>query len=116
MKPIHFYCPCCHVQLTKSPQVQMMSEISENQNSGFFFNITEEHVKCPGCGGKIDSIKMIKGEYDYLPLGFSDYLMFISLFAGGAVWYFFGIAYALFLFIPGCIIGYRKGRHTLPPL
>lgn len=63
-----FYCPHCKRQLTKSAQAYIQGEILENK--GYSISIgtdsskRSENVICPGCGGSIDYMKMIKGEYD----------------------------------------------------
>lgn len=55
-----FYCPHCKNQLTKSAQHYVMGE------SSYFIGLggLSPEVICPACGGKIDTVKMIKGEYD----------------------------------------------------
>ena len=64
-----FYCPHCQSQLTKSPYAYIQGELLENDKTHFISFGTDhtkksENVICPGCGGSIDFLKMIKGEYD----------------------------------------------------
>lgn len=55
-----FYCPHCKNQLTKSAQHYVMGE------SSYFIGLggLSPEVVCPACQGKIDTMKMIRGEYD----------------------------------------------------
>lgn len=55
-----FYCPRCKSQLTKTAQQYVMGE------SSYFIGLggVPPNIICPGCGEKIDTMKMIKGEYD----------------------------------------------------
>ena len=62
-----FYCPHCQRKLTKSAQTFIEGEIIENNGYSITIGSSErsENVICPGCGGSIDYMKMIKGAYDY---------------------------------------------------
>lgn len=60
-----FYCPHCKRQLSKSAQAYVLGEIIESKAPFMGLGEMAPFVTCPGCGGRIDSMKMIKGEYDY---------------------------------------------------
>lgn len=60
-----FYCPHCKSQLTKSAQAYVLGEIVKSKAPFMGLGEMANYVTCPGCGGRIDSMKMIKGEYDY---------------------------------------------------
>lgn len=55
-----FYCPHCRSQLTKSAQAYVLGEASDFVAMGGM----AETVTCPRCGGAIDAMKMIRGDYD----------------------------------------------------
>ncbi len=59
-----FYCPHCKAQLTKSAQAYVMGEAYANQSTFISMGSPPSDVICPGCRGRIDAMKMIKGEYD----------------------------------------------------
>jgi hypothetical protein len=60
-----FYCPHCQRQLTKSAQAYVMGESMTTKGSHFVaLGGPPKNTNCPGCGGEIDSMKMIMGEYD----------------------------------------------------
>ncbi|HEV7780864.1 MAG TPA: hypothetical protein VGO58_06340 [Chitinophagaceae bacterium] len=59
-----FYCPHCKKQLTKSAQAYVLGEAYAHQTTTFIMGSPPADVHCPGCGGRIDSMRMIKGEYD----------------------------------------------------
>jgi len=74
-----FYCPHCKRQLTKTAQHYVMGE------SSYFIGLggLPPNVSCLGCGGSIDSIKIIKGEYDNKNLSrgcASGFVIFIIIF------------------------------------
>jgi hypothetical protein len=60
-----FYCPHCKRQLTKSAQAYVLGEIVKSKAPFMGLSGMAPYVSCPGCGGRIDSMKMVKGEYDY---------------------------------------------------
>ena len=60
-----FYCPHCKRQLTKSAQAYVLGEIIKSRAPFMGLGEMAPFVTCPGCGGRIDSMKMVKGEYDY---------------------------------------------------
>lgn len=60
-----FYCPHCNRQLTKSAQAYVLGEIVKSKAPFLGLGEMAQYVTCPGCGGRIDSMKMVKGEYDY---------------------------------------------------
>ncbi|MBI5856159.1 MAG: hypothetical protein HZB42_00810 [Sphingobacteriales bacterium] len=62
-----FYCPHCKRQLTKSAQAYVMGEAMANNSTFISMGNKPSDVTCPGCGGRIDAMKMIKGEYDLHP-------------------------------------------------
>jgi hypothetical protein len=57
-----FYCPHCRRQLTKSPLAFIRGEMER----GVIMGGDVPTVTCPGCGGAIDTQKMIDGKYDYI--------------------------------------------------
>jgi len=60
-----FYCPHCKRQLTKSAQAYVMGESMTTPGAHFIsLGRMPANMKCPGCGGEIDSKKMMLGEYD----------------------------------------------------
>ncbi|TRX03224.1 hypothetical protein [Flavobacterium gawalongense] len=61
-----FYCPHCKRQLTKSAQHYVQGEILESKSPFISLGEPPLYVTCPACGGRIDTMKMIKGEYDQL--------------------------------------------------
>jgi hypothetical protein len=60
-----FYCPHCKRQLTKSAQAYVLGEILKSKAPFMGLGGMAPYVSCPGCGGRIDSMKMVKGEYDF---------------------------------------------------
>lgn len=60
-----FYCPHCKRQLTKSPQAYVLGEAIKSKSGFMGFGDLPKYLDCPGCHGKIDTMKMVKGEYDY---------------------------------------------------
>ena len=61
----HFYCPHCKRKLTKSAQAYVLSEVFEGGEHNFIgLGELPPYVTCPGCGGRISSMKMVKGDYD----------------------------------------------------
>lgn len=62
-----FYCPHCKRQLTKSDQAYVMGEAIASKSKFIVMGDAPPDVICPGCGGRINSMKMIKGEYDLHP-------------------------------------------------
>lgn len=60
-----FVCPHCGRSLTKSAQAYVLGEMGR----GAVMGSLPPAVTCPGCGGAIDTGKMIAGDYD--PPGFS---------------------------------------------
>ena len=81
MKPI-FYCPNCRVSLTKSPQAQVLGELYSGGSSFFAMGDMPDHINCPGCRGEIDTMKMIKGEYDNRPFSAYDLVMLLAVLGG----------------------------------
>src|SRR5687767_14406202 len=63
-----FYCPQCKRQLTKSAQAYVLGEAIEQQSKFIVMDGAPPDITCPGCGGRIDSMKMIKGDYDVDPV------------------------------------------------
>jgi hypothetical protein len=59
-----FYCPQCKTQLTKSAQAYVLGEAYAHQATSFIMGSPPSDVICPACRGRIDAMKMIKGEYD----------------------------------------------------
>ena len=59
-----FYCPHCKRQLTKSAQAYVLGEAIEQKSTFIGFGEIPPDVTCPGCGNRIDAMKMIKGGYD----------------------------------------------------
>ena len=53
-----FHCPHCGVSLTKSAAASILGQV------GGFAGHVPPSVTCPGCGGDIDTRKMIAGDYD----------------------------------------------------
>jgi uncharacterized protein YlaI len=62
-----FYCPHCNRQLTKSAQAYVLGEMLKSKSGFIGFGELPPTITCPGCHGRIDSMKMIKGEYDIDP-------------------------------------------------
>ncbi len=62
-----FYCPHCRRQLTKSAQAFVLGEMFKKKSGFIGLGDLPPDVTCPGCGGRIDAMKMIKGEYDIDP-------------------------------------------------
>ncbi len=60
-----FYCPHCNRQLTKSAQAYVLGEIIKSKSPFMGLGGMAPYVSCPGCFGKIDSMKMVKGDYDF---------------------------------------------------
>lgn len=60
-----FYCPHCNRQLTKSAQAYVLGEIIKSKAPFMGLGGMAPYVSCPGCFGKIDSMKMVKGDYDF---------------------------------------------------
>ncbi len=63
----NFYCPHCRQQLTKSAQAYVLGEAIAQKSTFIGLGEMAPYVTCPGCGGRINSMKMIKGEYDLHP-------------------------------------------------
>lgn len=61
-----FYCPHCKKEHTKTNEAYLMGAAYEN-DSLFTLDLPTD-IKCPGCGGSIDSMKMIQGFYDLDPV------------------------------------------------
>ena len=63
-----FYCPHCNRQLTKSAQAYVLGEAIANKTHFIAFGEKPTVVTCPGCGGRIDAMKMVEGAYDVDPV------------------------------------------------
>lgn len=66
-----FYCPHCKTQQTKTDKAYLLGAAYENDS--LFMLDSPLDLTCPGCGGSIDSMKMIQGLYDLDPVT-QDYL------------------------------------------
>jgi rubredoxin len=66
-----FYCPHCKNELTKTPKAYVLGAAYEN-DSMFMLDLPPD-VICPDCGKPIDSMKMIKGDFDLHPVS-QEYL------------------------------------------
>lgn len=83
-----FYCPHCKRQLTKSAQAYVLGEIIKSKSPFMGLGDMASHVVCPGCRGRIDSMKMIKGEYDYSSADGWTVLMVLVIIAAVLVFKF----------------------------
>ena len=63
-----FYCPHCKRQLTKSAQAYVLGEAIANKSHFISLGEKPTDVTCPGCGGRIDAMKMVEGAYDLDPV------------------------------------------------
>lgn len=61
-----FYCPHCRVSLTKSPQMHVLCELYENNSTFIGLGTLPENIWCPNynCGKAINTMNVIKGNYD----------------------------------------------------
>ena len=86
MKSAKFNCPHCKRSLTKSAQAQVLSEALGNPRAGFIgLGEMPESLTCPGCHGKLDTQKMLKGGYDPKPASLWEFV--ITLAVIGVIWW-----------------------------
>ncbi len=65
-----YFCPHCKRQIKKSAQAYVMGESLTTKGAHFVaLGGVRDIVPCPSCGGEIDNMKMMLGEYDARPGG-----------------------------------------------
>ena len=104
-----FYCTHCRCHLTKSAKNYVMGE------SSYFISLggLSPEVICPACRGKIDTMKMIRGEYDRTAgkrtNPFVSLILVVCFFGGAIVGV--GIAHEGFhwSWLPAILVGIMSG-------
>lgn len=102
-----FYCPHCKSELTKSAQAYTLGAAYENE-SLFILDLPAD-VICHGCGGSIDSMKMIKGEFDLHPVS-QKYLWLYALVFFGAPFILKFVAH--WSWVPAILVGFMGGMFA----
>ena len=65
-----YFCPHCKRRIKKSAQAYLMGESMTIEGAQFVaLGGVRDIVPCPSCGGEIDNMKMMRGEYDARPGG-----------------------------------------------
>ena len=109
-----FYCPHCRRQLTKSAQAYVLGEAIAQKSIFIGLGEMAPYVTCPGCGGRIDSMKMVKGEYDLHPTEQKYFWIFLLGMAAGIPFFRFVVkwSWVASIFV-GLIAGVMLGAIIL---
>jgi hypothetical protein len=61
----YFYCPHCRSRVAKTAQAFVLGEMLADKGSRSIGpGSVPEHIVCPICRGSVESVKMLRGEFD----------------------------------------------------